>query len=142
MDLEKPLVPSHTLRNLHRIVLATIAGCALVSALQTPAAEQLGPDRRSATVAVCLALGSIVARRLATRAGVSPNVRSTLTLCAYALAAAIAVLGVFLAATQGAVQTGLVFALAAGIFCLRPPPAAEPARHGDRPGRDGSSADT
>ena len=54
------------------------------------------------------------------------------------LAAAIALLGVFVAVTQGAVQTGIVFALGAGIFCLRPPPPITPARHpDDRAGRAG-----
>jgi peptidoglycan/LPS O-acetylase OafA/YrhL len=129
------------LRTLHRIVLAGIAACAALSALQTPSAEQAAPDRGSATLAVGLALGSILARQVASRPGASPRVRSALTLAAYGLAAAIAVLGVFLAAADGAVQTGLVFALAAGIFCLRPPPASVPAPPpSDRPGHDEPSA--
>ena len=44
-----------------------------------------------------------------------------LTLCSYAFAVALAMLGSFVAMTEDSMQTGLVYALAAGIFCLRRP---------------------
>ena len=141
MDVEQGHARDRALRRAHASVLAVIAGCAIVSALQTHPADQPVPDRRSATLAVCLALGTIVARRIASRAGVPGRVRATLTLCAYSLAVSIALLGVYLAVTQGAVQTGIVFSLGAGIFCLRPPPPLAPVRRlDDPPGHDDSSA--
>ena len=143
MDVEKRQMTdlarmSALMKVSHRSVLTIIAACAILSALQTGPTEQPAPDRPLATLTVCLALGTILARQIASRAAASPRVRVTLTLCAYSLAAAIALLGVFVAVTQGAVQTGIVFALGAGIFCLRPPPPIAPARHpDDRAGRAG-----
>ena len=138
MDFENGQAADRALRRSHAGVLAVIAACAIVSALQTHPAEQPFPDRRSTALAVGLALATVVARQIASRAGVTGRLRATLTLCAYSLAASIALLGVYLAVTQGAVQTGMVFSLGAGIFCLRPPPRLAPVRRpDDSPGRHG-----
>jgi hypothetical protein len=131
-----PEALNRSLQRSHRVVLGLIATCAIYSALQPQLAAEPAPDRRPATLAVVLALGTIVAKQIANRATASPRTRVTWTLCSYSLASAISGLGAFLATTRGAVQTGIVFSLAAGIFCLRPPARVEPSKpHGDPSGR-------
>jgi hypothetical protein len=110
-----------SLRRSHRTVLFVVAACAAVSALQAGAGEEAPPDPTYTTIAVVLALALIVARRTATSRVIAPKTSLALTLAAYAFASALAMLGTFVAITQHAMQTGLVYALAAAIFCLRPP---------------------
>ena len=110
-----------SLRTAHRTVLVMIAACALLSAIQPSQPEEPAPDPTTTTVGVGLALATIILRRGSTSPVVAPRTRLTLILCAYACAFALSLLGVFLAITDGQTQTGLIFALAAGIFCLRPP---------------------
>jgi hypothetical protein len=111
-----------SLRNTHRTLLGMIAVCAIMAAIQLSDVEEPAPDPVITTVAVGLALGTIVARRASTSPVISQPTRVTLILCAYAFAFAIALLGATLATNSSRPQTGLVFALAAGIFSLRPPP--------------------
>jgi hypothetical protein len=111
-----------SLRTTHRSVLVAIAMCAVVSAIQPGVAEEAAPDPTITTVAVALAVGTIATRRAATSPRVTPRTRLILVLCAYGIAVALAVLGSYIAIAAGQKQTGLVFALAAGIFCLRPLP--------------------
>ena len=111
-----------SLRNAHRTVLAMIAGCAVLSVLQPGADPEPAPEPTTTTVAVVLALATILTRRSATSPVVEPRTSLVLLLSSYACAFALAALGSFIAMTQGQKETGLVFALAAGIFCLRPPP--------------------
>ena len=115
------------MRTTHRTVLAMIAACAVLSGFQPRVGEEPSPDPTTTTVAVVLALGSIVCRRASTSPVIPPGTRVTLVACAWACGFAIALLGTFLALQRGQTQTGLVFSLAAGIFCLRPPPPIEPA---------------
>jgi hypothetical protein len=112
-----------TLRTGHRTVLAMIAACALFSAMQSSVDEEPPPDPVTTTVALALAVGTIVARRVSTSPVVSDRTRVTMIVSSWSCAFAIAVLGAFLATNEARTQTGLVFALAAGIFCLRPPPS-------------------
>ena len=111
-----------SLRTAHRTVLATIALCAILTAIQPGPDEGRAPDPMITTVAIALALGTILARRSATSPVVAARTQLVLVLCAYGFAFALALLGSFIAMTAGQKQTGLVFALAAGIFCLRPMP--------------------
>ncbi len=104
-----------------------IAACAVLSAIQPSPDEEPPPDPTTTTLAVVLAVGSIVCRRASTSPVISTGTRVTLVACAWASAFGIALLGAFVALEQGRTQTGIVFALAAGIFCLRPPPPVEPA---------------
>lgn len=115
-----------SLRISHRTVLATIASCAVLSAIQPGTASDDAPDPAITTIAVALGLGVILARRAASSPVISPRTRVTLLLCSYAFAFGLAALGTFLAMTRGQSQIGLMFALAAGIFCLRPPSTADP----------------
>ena len=111
-----------SLRTAHRTVLAMIATCAVLAAVQSAEGEEPAPDPVTTTVALALAVGTIVARRASTSPVVAGRTRVTLIVSSWACAFTIALLGAFLAVTEGRTQTGLVFALAAGIFCLRPPP--------------------
>jgi len=130
-----------SLKRSHRTVLAVIAACAATSALQPAAAgEPAAPDPVYTTAAVVLAVGVIVLRRTATSRVISPRTRLFLTLCTYTLAASLAILGTFIAMTLGEKQTGLVFALAAGIFCLRPPQPIDGLRRVTRPSSQGTGA--
>ena len=111
-----------SLRTSHRTLLAMIALCAVLSALQSGDGDDLPPDPIITTVAVALGLGTVVARRTSTSAVISSPTRVFLLLCAYACALILAVVGAFVAMTRGQSQIGLMFVLAAGIFSLRPPP--------------------
>ncbi len=114
-----------SLRTSHRTVLAMIALCAVLSAIQPGGGDDDAPDPTITTVAVALGLGTILARRASTTAVISSSARVTLVLCAHACAFGLAVLGTFVAMARGQSQIGLMFALAAGIFSLRPPPTLD-----------------
>ena len=114
-----------SLRTAHRTVLAMIALCAVLSALQSSDGDDGAPDPTITTVAVALGLGTVVARRASTSAVISPPTRLILLLSAYACALGLAMTGSFVAMTRGQSQIGLMFALAAGIFSLRPPPTLD-----------------
>ena len=111
-----------SLRTCHRTVLGMIAACAIVSAIQPSEGEEPAPDPTITTVAFGLAVFTIVSRQASTSPTIARRTRLALVLCAYACAFAIALLGAFLATTAGRSLTGLAFAMAAGIFSLRPPP--------------------
>ena len=115
-----------TLRTTHRTVLVMIAACALLCAFQPRVGKEPAPDPTTTTVAVALALGSIVCRRASTSRVIPPGTRVTLLACTWACGFAIALLGAFLALEQERTRTGLLFCLAAAIFCLRPAPPVEP----------------
>ena len=114
-----------TLRTSHRAVLAMIALSAVLSAIQLGDGDDDAPDPTITTVAIALGLGTVLARRVSTSPVISLRPRVTLLVCAYACAVALAVLGTFVALTRGQSQIGLMFALAAGIFSLRPPPTLD-----------------
>jgi hypothetical protein len=112
---------NRSLRTGHRTVLAMIAVCAVLAAMQFSDGEEPAPEPVTTTVALSLAVATIVARRVSTSPVIAARTRVTLIVCAWAFAFAIALLGAFLAMVEGQTQAGLVFAVAAGIFCLRPP---------------------
>lgn len=109
------------LRKLHLGVLLAVAACAVFSGLQPAAESTRGPDPTPTTVAVGLGLATVLLRRSASSPVVSPSTRFALSLCTWACALGLALLGCLLAYRDGQTQTGVVFALAAGIFCIRRP---------------------
>ena len=68
-----PEALNRSLQRSHRVVLGLIAACAIYSALQPQPATEAALDRRAATLAVALALGTIVAKQIASRATASPT---------------------------------------------------------------------
>lgn len=114
-----------SLRASHRTVLAMIAACAVLSAIQPGDGNDDAPDPVATTAAVALGLGAILARRASSSPAISPRTCVVLLLCSYASAFGLAALGAFVAITRAQAQVGLMLALAAGILCLRPPPTLE-----------------
>ncbi len=112
---------NRSLRTSHRTVLAMIALCAVLSAIQPGNSDDDAPDPTTTSVAIALGLGTVLARGVSTSSAISLRTRVTLLLCAYACSLALAMLGTFVAITRGQPQVGLMFALAAGIFALRRP---------------------
>jgi hypothetical protein len=111
-----------TVRTLHRLVLGLLASCALVAALgadRDSAADV--PPREYTLAAVGLAVGVVVARRLATSPVLGTRARARLSIASLAFAAALGLVAATMALRDGALQSALVFVLAAGIFVMRPP---------------------
>lgn len=105
----------------HRAVLTLVAACALVSALWDGVDPEPAPDPFFTSLAVGLAVGTVLLRRAGTSPAVSDQTSSMFVICSHALAAGLGLLGAFIAIAHGARQTGIVFALAGGLFCLRRP---------------------
>ncbi len=78
------------------------------------------PDRWLTTVAVLLALGTIVLGRFAASPGVDVRRAIWLMLAALVVAAALGLFGVYVAWADGDSMTGLLFSLAGIIFAIRP----------------------
>jgi hypothetical protein len=120
------------LRRAHRTTLLGLAACALVTILQPEATETAPPPTLHTMIALGLALGTILSRQLGTSPRLAPKARVLFTLAGFGLAAVLGVFGAGLALATGTRQTGLLFTLAAALFCLRPPPpAVPPCGHGD-----------
>ena len=115
-----------SLRTSHWTVLAVIALCAVLSAVQPGHGDDNAPGTAVTGAALALGLGSILARGASGSRVIASRTRVTLLLCAYACATGLAVLGTFVAMTLGQSQVGLMFSLAAGIFSLRRPPTFDP----------------
>jgi peptidoglycan/LPS O-acetylase OafA/YrhL len=111
-----------SLRRAHRSVLAALALCAVVIAVQQGAENEPPPDREVTLAVLALAVGIVITRRLGTSPVIQARTRVFLTLASYLGAVGIGVAGVLIATGPGARQTGLVFTAAALIICLRPPP--------------------
>lgn len=109
-------------RRTHRSVLALLALCALMTLVRGFAGDEPPPDRITTAWALGLALFGILARRAATSPQLGPRLIVGFGLASLLASAALGLLGVYLAWTQDAVQTGLVYTLAGVIFALRPPP--------------------
>lgn len=124
-----------SLRRAHRITLLGLAACALAAFLQPKAAAASPPPALHTLIAVGLAVGTILCRQVATSPRLLPKTRVLFTLGAFALATSLGVLGAALAMMRDAREAGLLFTLAAGLFCLRPPPPALPPQ-----GRGGGAA--
>lgn len=114
------------LRRAHRSALISLALCAVFCVLQEWPADEPPPDRSTTVVAVSLALTTIVLRRLNSSPVMGVRTRVGVLMASYAAAVALGLTGAFIANSQAAVQTGLVFCVAAAIFCLRPPPTMAP----------------
>lgn len=115
-----------SLRRAHRSALVTLALCAVFCALQQWPQEEPPPDRHTTVVAVALALSTIVLRRFSTSPVMGARPRVGVLMASYGAAVALGLTGAYAASMLSAVQTGLVFCVAAAIFCLRPPPLILP----------------
>lgn len=98
-----------------------IAVCALVAWIQPGPPDEPGTDPMLTAVAMTLGLAVIVLRGITRSKAIVPQTRVTLLMSAYACGFALAVLGAYVAINVEQPQTGVAFALAAFIICLRPP---------------------
>ena len=111
------------LRGVHRGVLATLAVCAAVIMGQ-PVVESPMPPPRLSAVAIGLAIATIFLRSLGNSQVMEPKRRVFFALGSLLCAAAIGLLGVAAAWTEGARQIGLGLTLGAAILVLRAPAAS------------------
>ncbi|MDG2052134.1 MAG: hypothetical protein P8M78_18435 [Myxococcota bacterium] len=109
-----------SLQRAHRSVLVLLAACAAWILLQGFGPEESPPDRGWTTLGVVLGLGCVLFRRLGASPIRAPRTAFFLSLAALILAAALGLLGSWIAVTPGASRTGLLFTLAGFIFSLRP----------------------
>jgi peptidoglycan/LPS O-acetylase OafA/YrhL len=109
-----------SLRRVHRSVLAGLAVCALVVATtgNTEATSE-ATNPATYTVAMVLALGSILARRAAPAAAGQRQV--ILILASLVLALGVGAAGVALTASGGPRTPGLLYVLGGCLLALRPP---------------------
>ncbi len=127
----EPMSPKQThpariqslLRHAHRGTLGLLAICAVGIAARGLEGPEPPPDQLIGTVAVGLALSSILARRLGTSPVVSGRTAALATLSSLALAGALGPLGVHVAWNLAAPETALLFVLAGTLFSLRRPAA-------------------
>lgn len=106
----------------HRSVLVLIAACALATLWF--GGEATGPQPRTYTyAAVALGVATIAARSFSTSAAVGLRARLFWALGSLGCAGAIALVSAAIGIQHGDQQAGLVIALAAGIFVIRPPEA-------------------
>lgn len=112
------------LRNVHRGVLAILAVCAAVVMSQAAAENPVPPPRISAA-AITLTIATIFLRSLGNSRVMLPQRRLFFALGSLLCGAAIGLLGVAAAWTEGARQIGLGFTLGAAILVLRPPALAK-----------------
>jgi hypothetical protein len=84
-------------------------------------------DAGVTTVVVCLALGAIVLRQVASRRAAAPRTRVRALVGTYLCAGALALTGLALGLATGDRRRGLAYALAAAIFSLGRPGLAAPA---------------
>jgi hypothetical protein len=110
----------------HRSVLVLLALCALMIFARGFGGEEPPPDRLITVWAVGLALVGILLRRAGTSPQIQPRTALMFGLAGLVSSAALGLLGAYLAWTQGAAQTGLVYTLAGGIFALRAPVLPSP----------------
>ena len=110
----------HALQRTHRSVLILLAACAAWILLQGFGPDESPPERGWTTLGAALGLGCVLLRRLGASPSRSPRAGFFLLLAALVFAAALGLLGSWIAATTGATRTGLLFTLAGLIFSLRP----------------------
>ncbi|MBW2275341.1 MAG: hypothetical protein JRG96_18905 [Deltaproteobacteria bacterium] len=104
----------------HRSVLVLLAACGLFIVLQPGAAAQSPPPLFTG-VAVGLAVGSILCRRLSVSPAMSPKPKVGLAVAGLVFAALVGVTAVALTQVEGDKQNALLFVLGAAILSLRPP---------------------
>jgi hypothetical protein len=117
-----------TLTRAHRGALFTLAACAaIVAGFPADSVPSVpggtSPPPIYPIVAFALGVCAIGCRQAAAGTARSEPVRVRLAVAAYALAAAIGVVGIALVAAEGHRQTALVYALGGAILALRPPSA-------------------
>ena len=108
------------LQRTHRSVLILLAACAAWILLQGFGPDESPPERGWTTLGAALGFGCVLLRRLGASPTRSPRTGFFLLLAALVFAAALGLLGSWIAATTGATRTGLLFTLAGLIFSLRP----------------------
>lgn len=129
-----PAEPPSWVRPAHIATLVGIGICAGVAALQPAADPEPAPDRTLTWWITVLAVGVIGGRLMAGSPVAGATLRSLAAAASLGSALAMAILAARLAATTGAVKTGLAFAAAALILAIRPP---VPPRRRGRPGATG-----
>lgn len=120
---EKPAAPApqdRALRRAHRGTLGLLVACAIGIGARGFEGPEPPPDRLIGSLAVALALGSIVARRLGTSPVIGARAATAASLVSFALIGALGLLGVHLAWNFSAPETGLLVTLGGAIFALRP----------------------
>jgi hypothetical protein len=122
-ETDSALQLARALRGVHRGVLAILAVCAAVIMSQPIAASPMPPPRLSA-VAIGLAIATIFLRSLGNSQEMEPRRRVFFALGSLLCAAAIGLVAVGAAWTEGARQIGLGLTLGAAILVLRPPAAS------------------
>lgn len=116
-------------RSLARVrwgVLATLAVGAIVVWVGRTEAVSRGPGPGVTTLAVVLAVGSILARQRAARVGTPIGLRARLLVASLLLAGGVGGVGLVLGIASGDSQTALLLVAAGAIFALRPFPPAGP----------------
>lgn len=114
-------VKDSTPRRVHRVVLAALAGCALVI-WATGAPDSSGAvDRGFGFAALGLAAASIVARRTTPATKLRPGHLVPL-LASLLFAGGVGLVGVVLTVGGGPRRVALLYVLGGAILALRPPP--------------------
>jgi hypothetical protein len=108
-------------RRIHRSMLAAILVSGAVAATSGFADTEPPPREVTTFVAVALGLVCVVMRRLSTSPMVGPRAEVALDAAGLATGALLALLGAWIAIDQDAGRTGLAYAAAAFILCVRPP---------------------
>jgi hypothetical protein len=115
-----PTPLNQALTGTHRSVLVLLAACAVFIVLQ-PAGEEQTPPPLYTSVALGLAVASIICRRVSTSPVMSPKPKVVLAVMGLVFAALVGVTSVMLALGDGDKQNALLFVLGAAILSLRPP---------------------
>jgi hypothetical protein len=108
------------LRATRRYALGLLVLCAAVIATGGLADEDPPPDPVASTVAISIGLAAIASRHLVSSRGIGPKAALYAGLISIALSASLGLLGVYQGFALDAPRTGLLFAMAGAIFCLRP----------------------
>ena len=126
LDDEHRAALNRSLQRLHRCVLGLLAACALAVVLAPGVAwGDALPPRSYTLVAIGLALGVVLSRRLSTSPVVRVRARTRLAVASLVFAALLGLVAAALGVQHGATQPALVFTLAAAVFVLRPPRVAD-----------------
>lgn len=118
--IDTPEALESALKQTRWSVLGLLACCVGVILLRGFASPDPPPDRWLTSIAVCLALATILLSRIAASPAVGPRRAIWLLLSSLVVSAAIGLLGVFVAWVEGGSRTGILFALAGVLFAIRP----------------------
>jgi len=117
----------------HRSVLVTLAGCAIVVWLNTAADAAETTPRAYAWAATALGGIAILARPFRSARIERPKLVVARILISLLAAAGVGLVGVAAAVTGGPRATALAYVIAGAIFALRPPARIEPATPSESP---------